>query len=131
MQTPAAARRALGGRLDRPVGERERRARPPSAPHGDGPSEAFAHCQRLRAHRCRVVWVERKVIQLRLTGGTRALIANRNVCALVQVEHGVAEKLLPLLFFLLIPTVVGVVVASKLQHMMRFLSLLCLTITLL
>jgi hypothetical protein len=37
-RTPAAARRARGGRSDRPAGERERRARPPSAPHGDGPA---------------------------------------------------------------------------------------------
>jgi len=37
-RTPAAVRRARGGRSDRPAGERERRARPPSAPHGDGPA---------------------------------------------------------------------------------------------
>jgi hypothetical protein len=51
--------------------------------------EAFSHCRRLRAHRCRVVRVEPIVIQLRLTCATRALIAISNVCTRVQDAHGV------------------------------------------
>jgi hypothetical protein len=49
------------------------------------------------------VWVEHIVIILRLTGATRALLAISNVRALVQDEHGVAEKLPPRLFFLIPP----------------------------
>ncbi len=41
--------------------------------------EAFDYCRRLRAHRIRVVWVEQIVIQLRLNGSTRALLAISNV----------------------------------------------------
>ncbi len=80
--------------------------------------KAFAHSRRLRAHRCQVVWVEPIVIQLMLTGATRALIAISNVYARVQDAHGVAEKLSPRLFFL-IPMVVGPMVASVLQHAFR------------
>ncbi len=80
--------------------------------------EAFAHCRRLRTHQCRVVWVEPLVIQLRLTGATRALIVISNVCARVQDAHGVAEKLPPRLF--LIPMVGTIImVASILQHAFR------------
>ncbi len=81
--------------------------------------KAFAHCRRLRAHQCRVVWVEPIIIQLRLNGTTRALVAISNVCAHVPGAHDDAEKLPPCLFFLIPTVVVGtiiimvVVVASK------------------
>ncbi len=80
--------------------------------------EAFAHCRRLRAHLCRVVWVEPIVIQLRLTGATRALIVISNVytraCSGCAWRCGEAAAT-PLLD----PMAGTIMVASILQHAFR------------
>jgi hypothetical protein len=79
-------------------------------------NEAFVHRRRVPEHLYPVVWVERIVIIRRFTGFTRAVFAISSECAPVQVAHGVAEKLSPLLLLFFIPTVVRAVVASKSQH---------------
>ena len=78
---------------------------------------------RLRFDRIRVVWVERIVIFLRLTGGAIAVLAISNVRAHVQNEHGVAEELPPHVFILIpmVLTVVMMEMASTLQHILLLL----------